>query len=644
VLFCHCYAEAIWDPTYHVLIYGDIQQGDAAVAGFISHLMGRHYYDIETALVRHGAGGWRTAPGFSSFVEQVEVVAGDESNPNAVEMAKNCEEQAEFFFKTASATLKPHAARWLKENVFLSLGDRKEIAVPLAKVLCAARDAQLPPAWPWAEELGYEGWRLRGPLSGLVSYIYIDPDEKEYIDEQEAKSAANRLFLIGDSVASVAERERRLMRDAVDAAIATHSGAVSVLCSTSNESQEYALLPLLTHLTTQLDVTIVRQWPLPDAALKAWVNADGDTSKLSAANQERLQNFFNRYCYGFPSHNQRVERQVGGVGMMGRGKPKEGEDVLRQKQMHRANTLAPARYAAACEHRDEPGRNLAANQYTTGGTYGNRRQRNPDDSEDGRPAKRSRVKQRSSKNELLWLARKLLVQAPTTSMMAAVRAVPASASEAARLDAKAAMIVELAGRVHRKEGRCSRRKSYMDFTTELVPKLCAKFMGKVTLKSLTSYDLAHHHLRLRGYTGWTTDRTDWPLEKLRAVFQTETVREKTGRANEEEDVIYILENEVEDSHLVPDGMSDDAVFAAAGGIDDGTEEMQEFDDPSDGSSTDAASATNDMANITTTTAAAATTTGDTAPAGHVTAPTEDPPAARRPRRNPRPPRSREVCE
>ena len=66
------------------------------------------------------------------------------------------------------------------------------------------------------------------------------------------------------------------------------------------------------------------------------------------------------------------------------------------------------------------------------------------------------------------------------------------------------------------------------------------------------------------------------------------MREKTGRGNDEADVVYVLDQIVEDDHMIPEGMDDGAVFAASGGVDDGTDELEEFRDPTELAATAAA--------------------------------------------------------
>ena len=136
--------------------------------------------------------------------------------------------QANFFFDTAIRTLAPHAKRFRREGVFLSLGDRVEIAVPLARVLIAAYKARPHGnVWRWAEQNNHAGWRYwqnTGRQASLLSqdYTYLSPDGREFTDERLAREHA-------ESAAQVAisedQRRQDTMRNAADAVIAQKPNA-----------------------------------------------------------------------------------------------------------------------------------------------------------------------------------------------------------------------------------------------------------------------------------------------------------------------------------------------------------------------------------------------------------------------------------
>ena len=245
--------------------------------------------------------------------------------------------QSDFFFSEASRAIAPHAARWRRDALFLSLGDHLEIALPLATVILAARAAKLKCwEWEWAQENDHGAWRCRQTDSSdshaqrLFPYCYIAPDGSEHFcSEVDAKRrAVDQSF---ELVKPIEEREQALMRTAVAAAIAKFDGQHVVVRDSLDESvasRSYVLTELLTQLTTDMVASTVQAWPVKDMALKAWVRAKGDVTAIAPTHAVHMRMLIYGYGYGAPHHSIEAERNVKGAAICIKGKPNARPEAL----------------------------------------------------------------------------------------------------------------------------------------------------------------------------------------------------------------------------------------------------------------------------------------------------------------------------
>ena len=131
MLFCLDYCENVWDIRYYELIKVD---GTHKMPGFRSPFVVRGYFDYERKLDQLSDYGWNGDARFARFTAHVESMQDREQ-------AKVAGEQANRFFREASTLGAKHSKRWRRKLLFTALADDASIAVPLAKVILAARNA-----------------------------------------------------------------------------------------------------------------------------------------------------------------------------------------------------------------------------------------------------------------------------------------------------------------------------------------------------------------------------------------------------------------------------------------------------------------------------------------------------------------------
>jgi hypothetical protein len=446
----------------------------------------RSYIDYERKLDDHCNGGWESKPGFARFVaeikkmeaieadgglELIENEQGQMVNPSAI-----CRAQADRFFVEAKKVLVKHSARWLRELLYTALGDDAEFAVPLGRVLLAGVEA--------LESLESP----EGFATAIAEAIAEVPEgQRIEIPAQEY------------------DRDSRKMRD---------------------YNHYYNLRELLSAVTAPLDVETCKHWPLmagrevkvpprtraedgwtwqaaPLAlALQAWVDADGDSERLTREHADVVSAFQLAWCWGYPSSTQATERGIKIVAEFVRGKPTLNEKTVRQLHLVRVNFRGQERYEIALAQR------ALADAKS-----------NAPLSERAEQTKRSRLVCRATTATLSQYAKCVLTRIPETEAVVGAAAVAATPHDA-RIEEKAATILDTAIAVRAKERGFATRRAYTECNVLLVPKLPASFLNKVKRGHLRSFRLVEAELRARGIGGWTPHpKHKQTLSELREKLQ-----------------------------------------------------------------------------------------------------------------------------
>ena len=547
ILFNSCFCESIFDPKYHFLLMGDEERGLAARSGFIAHLIARHYCDFERQLQAHLGGKWKDMPGFADFVDNL---AASEYEQEVADS----ERQADFFFAVALKTLRAHSCCWRRDALFLSLGDRLPVALPLAAILIAAFTCELPgKPWRWAEENHHRGWRVREARGRqerqLYSVVFISPDGVELFAETEARREAQtraigppddgrRLHALMSQVVAAAIDEAEAAIDEAD------DGHVTV------DGRRYQLKDLLMGMTADLDVDVVKAWPLPITALRDWIEAGGVVEQLDYQSREQMRKFLDGLIYGMTASAQNTERHVKACREQTRGKKRQRESVTRQRQQQ-LSMIAEEKHQVRQQRFLQQTEAAAAAAAATADASGH-----SSDGEQLRASSPIKRQQRLRGTKADHLARGPKLQERQRQITGRKATAPTLgvAPEAGLLDDEDTAILARADGVEAQNVGFRRRTTMDAFMPKLsvvdgrlVPRQPAAVLGKVKLKSLGSYKLLVPVLHARGITDFVSKEDDKSnglgIEQLKALFEQEhleTVEELTGRGNEKELVTYVL--------------------------------------------------------------------------------------------------------
>ena len=343
-MFLECFAKGVWEPRYRSLIKVD---GSHHVAGFNAPRLALSYIDYDRKLSKlgtEGDAGWeghtRESDTFYPFVQQLAKLSEAQQ--------ATAKKQAHFFLATALKVLRRHSQRWLRDLLYTSLAGDEALAIPLGKVLLAARAAK-PPAAISSGPL--EGWTYRAPTRAeiaerpryeLADFLFFAPNGECFDDEEAAKAAA-RTREYKDT------RAQRAMEAAITAeidAMAIENIIVKDSRTPDDDGRSYPLKPLLTELTAHLDAAVVARWPIPVAAVTEWVGASGalacscppcgdsEEAVEAAARHDAPRcpsctcaRFRTSWCIGMPSNTQSTEREHKLIGEFLRRKPQQQDAV-----------------------------------------------------------------------------------------------------------------------------------------------------------------------------------------------------------------------------------------------------------------------------------------------------------------------------
>ena len=98
------------------------------------------------------------------------------------------------------------------------------------------------------------------------------------------------------------------------------------------DGRRYQLKDLLMGMTADLDVDVVKAWPLPITALRDWIEAGGVVEQLDYQSREQMREFLDGLIYGMTASAQNTERHVKACREQTRGKKRQRESVTRQRQ------------------------------------------------------------------------------------------------------------------------------------------------------------------------------------------------------------------------------------------------------------------------------------------------------------------------
>jgi hypothetical protein len=336
--FCHAFCNTLFDPVYQRLIQADPEHG---AAGFHSYRIARDEYDYDRKLQANCDGKWKTSDQFADFRQAVAALkviddAATEANGSLDDderLALSSEKQAEKFFEKSALTLRRHSERWLRDLLFLSLGDDKALAIPLAECIVAACTSK-PEGTPWSMGKDEGWWYRRGRAPETANYIYVDPAGGTYDNEEAAKQKYKEWSESESATVYTNTRAQDAMEVAVAAAIEKHDGEEIVIADNGTDSEgrpygrRYELRPLLEYLTKHLKIEIVKQWPVPIPSLKRWITTNGDL----VANDE-MRDFLNAWPYGYPHCTHTTERAVKRIGVILKNKKRQRAHLTRQLHM-----------------------------------------------------------------------------------------------------------------------------------------------------------------------------------------------------------------------------------------------------------------------------------------------------------------------
>jgi hypothetical protein len=185
--------------------------------------------------------------------------------------------------------------------------------------------------------------------------------------------------------------------------------------SPHRDKVEYDLGDMLFRMTRNLEPDVIIHWSIASdkmqGVLKRWAAADGNLEQLAGSDAAGFLEWRNAYCYGYPSGTQPTERGVKHTGEVVRNKPRMRAEIARQKGMHKANSVAPARYAIVMQNKD---RARQGNGSVTSGTVETRKRRASACGWVADVDKRVRAVFRSTKRELFCRGKELLTRLPSS--------------------------------------------------------------------------------------------------------------------------------------------------------------------------------------------------------------------------------------
>jgi len=315
--FVRCFCNTIWTKRYHYLVQTDAKSGRS---GFVSHRLTRFYFDYDKDLSDCMGGKWKTNAGFEPFhrllasIPDEQVDGGD---GKFLSLRMLMEKQADEFFAGALSKVRSHSPRWRRDVGYTAIGDSTGVGVAVAAVFVAMHEALYSPL-PGA---------TLSPSPPLPRPVYTLTCVKTATRLGETKKVW-KPFTVNMTPSELVAR-----KTAVDTA-RTDALAKLVGKSTKVGEKEYDLAALASFATVETGVHELLNWestrnegPVPFEALQRWVALEG---RLESRRTDRLEDvgamatvltFLRAECWGQPSNQQVVERNMKDLGRLYGGKP-----------------------------------------------------------------------------------------------------------------------------------------------------------------------------------------------------------------------------------------------------------------------------------------------------------------------------------